>query len=207
MKKIASYVLPAVFLMILPVIVFAGEINLPKTGQTICYDGDGNIIDCTGTGQDGDIQAGVEWPSPRFTDNGDGTVTDNLTGLMWLKDGDCFGVGRTWQGALDVVTDFNTSPLTYNCSDYMANYDDWRLPNVVELESLVNAEKSNSATWLNTQGFDNVQSSNYWSATTVATSAAYYGLYAWVVRIINGSVDGPYKFNDDNCVWPVRAGQ
>ena len=44
-----------------------------KTGQTSCY----SVIDCEGTGQDGETQAGVAWPSPRFTDNGDSTVTDN----------------------------------------------------------------------------------------------------------------------------------
>jgi hypothetical protein len=32
---------------------------------------------------------GVAWPNPRFTDNSDGTVTDNLTGLIWLKNANC----------------------------------------------------------------------------------------------------------------------
>ena len=44
---------------------------------------------------------GVEWPNPRFTDNLDGTATDNLTGLIWLKDANCFGP-RTWSDALSV---------------------------------------------------------------------------------------------------------
>lgn len=51
--------------------------GVPKTGQTTCYDANGSVIPCAGTGQDGDIQAGVAWPDPRFTDNGNGTVTDN----------------------------------------------------------------------------------------------------------------------------------
>ncbi len=46
-----------------------------KTGQTISY----------AASDDGDIKPGVPWPNPRFTDNGDGTVTDNLTKLIWLK--------------------------------------------------------------------------------------------------------------------------
>jgi len=41
---------------------------------------------------------GVSWPSPRFTDNGNGTVTDNLTGLIWLKHASCYGK-RTWADA------------------------------------------------------------------------------------------------------------
>lgn len=70
-----------------------------RTGQTGCWDASGTSISCTGTGQDGDHLAGVAWPSPRFTNNGDGTVTDNLTGLIWLTNADCFGT-RTWTQAL-----------------------------------------------------------------------------------------------------------
>jgi hypothetical protein len=201
MKMTASCVLLAVFLMILPIIVFAGEINLPKTGKTTCYDEDGAVINCAGTGQDGDIQAGVEWPSPRFTDNNDGTVTDNLTGLMWLKDANCLGE-QSWQVALDVVADFNTNPATYNCSDYTANYNDWKLPNAIELESLVNAETPSSAIWLNTQGFTNVQSTYYWSATT----CAYDSYRAWRVYMSYGYMTS-YGKSIRTYIWPVRAGQ
>ena len=84
----------AVF-MALPVMTFAGTIQLPQTGQTKCYDTNGNQIPCAGTGQDGEIQAGVAWPNPRFTDNGNGTVTDNLTGLMWTKDANPVGNSMT----------------------------------------------------------------------------------------------------------------
>ena len=77
-----------------------GKINdavtdLPKTGQSTSY----------AIGDDGFIEAGVEWPSPRFTDNKDGTVTDTLTGLMWLKDGGCFY--KSWNTALTTITDFS----------------------------------------------------------------------------------------------------
>ena len=61
-------------------------VTVPKTGQTTCSDESGVSRPCTGTGEDGEHQKGVAWPNPRFTDNGDGTVTDNLTGLIWLKD-------------------------------------------------------------------------------------------------------------------------
>ena len=43
---------------------------------------------------------GVAWPAA-FIDNRDGTVLDNLTGLLWLKNANCFGRPRTWQEALD----------------------------------------------------------------------------------------------------------
>ena len=63
------------------------QIPVAKTGQTQCWDILGVQIACTGTGQDGEFQAGVSPPSPRFTDSADGTVRDNATGLIWLKDG------------------------------------------------------------------------------------------------------------------------
>ena len=50
-------------------------------------------------GDDGDQGKGVSWPAPRSTDNLDGTLTDNLTGLIWLKDGNRFGM-VTWSEAL-----------------------------------------------------------------------------------------------------------
>lgn len=62
-----------------------------RTGQTTSY----------AAGDDGDLQRGAIWPNPRFTDNGNGTVTDNLTGLIWLKDANCFGK-RFWADALGV---------------------------------------------------------------------------------------------------------
>src|SRR4030095_1336400 len=54
----------------------------PATGQTTCWDSSGVVIPCAGTGHDGDIQAGA---TLAYTDNGDGTITDNNTGVMWEK--------------------------------------------------------------------------------------------------------------------------
>ncbi len=133
-----------------------GVISLPKTGQTKCYDSSGGEIVCAGTGQDGELQVGVEWPVPRFT-NLDGTapitegeVLDRLTGLVWMRDagtptiGSCTGGAKTWQQALDYVGCLN--------SINHLGHNDWRLPNINELESVVNAEEANTATWLNSQG-------------------------------------------------------
>lgn len=138
------------FILFLPVFVLAGTVALPQTGQTTCYDTAGDVIACAGTGQDGDIHAGVPWPDPRFIDNGDGTVTDNLTGLMWTQDGNAPGplacspgTAKTWQGALDYVTCLSTN-------SYLG-HSDWHLPNVKELESLINVGQNDSAVWLDTQ--------------------------------------------------------
>ena len=67
----AIVVLTGIFLLSAS-IVWAAPAPVPKTGLTSSYL----------TGDDGDLQKGVPSPNPRFTNNGDGTVTDNLTGLM-----------------------------------------------------------------------------------------------------------------------------
>jgi len=207
MKKI--YVLSLMFIF-LTSLSFAGTIDLPRTGQTKCYDTSGVEIPCAGTGQDGDIQAGVEWPSPRFTVNEDTTIKDNLTGLLWAPDGNIMPTrdpgwdtdatvndgAVTWQHALDYVAKLNAE-------NYLG-HSDWRLPNVNELESLINASyELDIATWLNTQGFINVQGSNYWSSTTYA----YHTDYAWVVGMWGGYVGDDNKSSVHGFVWPVRAGQ
>ena len=113
---------------------FAGTVQLPQTGQTKCYDTAGTEIACAGTGQDGEIRAGVAWPNPRFIDNMDGTISDKLTGLIWTKDagtpteGACIGEIKTFQGALDYVKCLN--------SNSYLGYVDWRLPNIKELSSV-----------------------------------------------------------------------
>jgi streptogramin lyase/photosystem II stability/assembly factor-like uncharacterized protein len=175
-------------------------ISLPQTGQTTCYDSSGNVIACTGTGQDGDIQAGVAWPNPRFTDNGDQTITDNLTGLIWQKDGStptmgtCTGGAMTWQGALDYVA-------CLNANNYLG-HNDWRLPNRIELESLVDDGQPNQATWLSAQGFANTQP-YYWSSTTLAGNP----YFAWMAYFDGYGYDSfDYKTQSYD-VWLVRGGQ
>ena len=203
MKSIQSLFLTVLilccFFVIAPVseeVVSAGSLQLPpypiplpQTGQTTCYGSTGGGITCGGTGQDGEIRAGVAWPDPRFTVSGE-CVTDNLTGLMWSKNADLPGGARTWQAALDFA-----NGLT------LCGHSDWRLPNVNEMESLLHADMSDSAAWLNTTGFTNVRSDYYWSSTSQAFSAAN----GWVVGMGHGSVDWGDKENF-LYVWPVRSG-
>jgi hypothetical protein len=171
-----------------------GVISLPRTGQSKCYNELGVEISCAGTGQDGELQVGVDWPNPRFTVSGD-CVTDNLTSLMWAKNANLPGGIRIWQGALDYVA-------SMNAGSGLCGYKDWRLPNVNELESLVTLGEANLVTWLNSQGFSNVQSDSYWSSTT----AGDRGNNAWIVHMGHGRVDG-YNKSSNYYVWPVRLGQ
>ena len=158
-----------------------------KTGQTALY----------AAGDDGDLQNGVDWPEPRFEDNGDGSITDHLTGLVWLKNANCAGY-MNWNQALTYCN--NLASGSCGLTDGSA-VGDWRLPNRKELLSLIDYSRQQPAL---SQGhlFDNVQSSYYWSATT----SANYTRYARIVSMGRGIVGSSSKSH--SCyVWPVRAGQ
>lgn len=168
----------------------------PKTGQTTSY----------AAGDDGALQKGVAWPNSRFTDNGNGTVTDNLTGLIWLKNANYANATRNWATALTDVAQLNTNGTmnSNNCGDTSngGSYQmDWRLPNVRELHSLVDYGHINPAL-SNPNLFTGVQSYSYWSSTEYADSTSV----AWVVDLIHGHV---YYNNKTGSyyVWPVRGGQ
>ena len=186
-------------------------IQLPRTGQTKCYNRAGTEIPCGGTGQDGEKLMGVAWPNPRFTDNGNGAVTDNLTGLIWLKNPNCTdtvgGIDKSsgilsWIDAL--IWSNRLASGQCGLSDGSA-VGDWRLPNINELESLVDLR--NTTPPLPTgHPFSNVWSGRYWSSS----SQVVMPQYAWVVYIGMGSDDGSVDYGGksyDGYVWPVRGGQ
>lgn len=105
-----------------------GFAPVEDTGQQSYWDASGDPISCAGTGRDGELQAGMDWATPRFMDNGDGTVTDILTGLVWLMDANCFGP-RNWTEALSDANDLSAG--TCGLTDGSVPTD-WRLPNVKE---------------------------------------------------------------------------
>jgi hypothetical protein len=185
-----------------------------RTGQTTSY----------AAGDDGDIQAGVAFPARRFRDNGDGTVTDSLTRLIWLQNANCFSI-QTWQNALNAANNLADDPAstttnladdpastTTNLADDPASTTtdcglrdgsdagDWRLPNVKELLSLLDYGNLNPALPTG-HPFLNVQSPIYWSSTT---AAAFPG-FAWIVNLNGGRTIDDGKDNTV-FVWPVRGG-
>jgi len=110
---------------------------VPQTGLITSFDQNNPQRD------DGALQQGVILPSPRFTDNLDGTITDHLTGLIWLKNANCPGTPRVWETALSDVVSLNTTGTMngFNCGDLSnvkGHQTDWRLPNMRELHSLIN---------------------------------------------------------------------
>lgn len=207
-------------LLLLPISCRAATIQIPRTGQNTCYNAAGVIIDCSNTGQDGDRQAGTDWPAPRFIDNKNGTVSDNLTGLIWLKDANCIdtvgGIVREsglldWPSALTWCNKLASGRcgLTDNSAA-----GDWRLPNINELRSLIDYSGHDPALSRD-QPFTNVQSGWYWSSTTnpVYTSGAYnVGLSRGSIHVNRKLYSAPgasrvgTKDSSLLGVWPVRGG-
>jgi hypothetical protein len=123
-----------------------------------------------------------EAQAQRFVDNGNGTVTDTVTGLMWTKDANPIGK-RNWHDAMAACGTFSISGI-----------GGWRLPSNNELAALYHAIQGGHP-------FIGVQSSNYWSSTTNADG----DIHAWVVFMGNGHVfSAPKHFTYQ--AWPVRAG-
>ena len=179
--------------------VVYGNAAVEKTGQTTCYDTTWLEIPCSGTGQDGELQKGVPWPNPRFSDNLDGTVTDNLTKLIWLKNADCFGL-QEWSVALT-----NCNTLASGSCELTddSSVGDWRLPNIKELQSLTDYGKYAPALPAGYSSyFTNVRSGGYWSSTTNVAAPAH----AWSVDLNQGYVGNLSKTGSNYYGWPVRGG-
>jgi hypothetical protein len=161
---------------------------VPKTGQT----------ESVLPGDDGDLQLGVTWPDPRFTDNGDGTVTDNLTGLIWLKNANCFNA-LVWADALQASNDLADGQCGLVDG---STAGDWRLPNIKELLSLIdysNAEPALPPGDL----FTGVLAGLYWSSTSVTTDVVDGA--AWIMQVWYG-LTFPIFTDRGADVWPVRGG-
>ena len=184
----------------------------------------GTSVDCSAreaAGQDGAVQAGVPWPTPRFTDHGDGTVTDHLTGLIWLKNANCFGP-QTWSNALSAAN--TLAHGSCGLSDGSAA-GDWRLSNVKELQSLIDFGQISPALATGHPFSDVFLSSSYWSSTTGAGAPSPCGpldvnsggtsrtpkgsiMFVWPVRGPNSGAwrtDAPSPRHDRLC-WLSRGG-
>ncbi len=142
-------------------------------------------------------------------------MTDNLTGLIWLKNANCNG-SKHWNDALawanglhDGCSDCGGDNNDCGLSDHSVE-GDWRLPNVLELVSLIDWRYINSALsnaagtakWSPDDAFTSVQSDYYWSSTARADNTNH----AWGVYLYYGHVSGVFK-TITYSVWPVRAGQ
>ena len=208
MKRILWFCLLVFGLILRWIPVYAGDSivsPVEKTGQTTSYR----------THDDGNLKMGVAWPTPRFTDNNNGTVTDNLTGLIWLKNANCAGAMENWNTAIDYA-----AALYDGCTNCFgtggdcglsdgSSAGDWRLPNRNETLRLINIAYYNPALsnaagtnpWIEGNPFTGVQSFKYWSSST----RMGYPELAWGVDFGNGNV-GCHSKSSKMYVWCVRDG-
>ena len=147
--------------------------KFPDTGQT------SNLVGSAGDGEDSDYLINA----PSYTDNGDGTTTDDNTGLMWQQQDD----GSTYNYA---------NAGTYCSTLSLAAHTDWRLPNEVELQRIVDYGKT-TPPMIDAVAFPSTQSSVYWTSTVYAPDTPI----AWGVYFSSGYVDN----NNQTSTYYVRC--
>lgn len=156
-------------------VVPGANFRMPDTNQTTSY--------TTTFGEDHDYTINP----PSYTDNGNGTITDNVTTLVWQKQDD--GVAKAWADA-----------ITYCDNLTLGGQTDWRLPVRIELVSIIDYGRSRPA--INTTYFPNTTFTYYWSSTTNAG----FTTGAWSVHFSEGSSDYWNK-TDTYYARCVRGGQ
>ncbi|MBI5640589.1 MAG: DUF1566 domain-containing protein [Nitrospirae bacterium] len=145
---------------------------------------------------------GGEYPGSSFTNNGNGTVTDDPTGLMWQQ---TEGGSLNWESALSYCEGLS-----------LGGYSDWRLPNIKELDFIAETTRYNPA--VNAEYFPFALSAIYWSATTrpdIPSEASCidfsYGTIGHYpksdsrgnVRCVRGGLSGSF---DTNCTAALTSG-
>jgi hypothetical protein len=164
---------------------------VPQTGQTTSY----------AMGDDGDIEAGVPWPAPRFTDHGNGTVRDNLTGLIWLKDGNCALLYQpSWWLTLAAANRLASGSCGLSDGSVAG---DWRLSNVKELHSLLDYGQAFPALPVEHPFIRVARENIYWTSTGRVDQPPW----VWVITMdggVNNANAGGIGFPLSG--WPVRGG-
>jgi Protein of unknown function (DUF1566) len=141
-------------------------------------------------------------PTSDFIDNGDGTVTHKTTGLVWMR---C-SMGQTWDKATASCTG-TAARYTWDAAMALkidfAGKSDWRLPNIAELNTIVEWANYNPA--INTTIFPNAPNEETFSSTL----SAYNSRFPWFLSFYSGQ--NTFIFNDNQnysfSVRLVRAGQ
>jgi hypothetical protein len=139
----------------------------------------------------------------RYTDNRNGTITDNKTGLIWLKNANCFG-RQTWHKAYDIVAKLGDGQCGLTDGSLSGH---WRLPTKAEWRAMIDKRYLDPALsnatghkkWTESDLFVGVQSHNYWTASTFF----FITPNAWIMNLYYGNLLDYHKSLFCN-VWPVR---
>ncbi len=130
-------------------------------------------------------------PNSRYTNNGNGTVTDSQTGLMWKQCSE--GQSEPTCSGMPSLLRWAESQTVAADSEF-ADFDDWRLPTVEELESLVETACQKPA--INESQFANTYSGGYWTSSSHPMDKDYY----WYVDFRLGKRD----FNGKSTNYGIR---
>lgn len=140
------------------------------------------------------IGTGSTCDNQRFVDNGDGTVTDNLTGLDWEQTTDDSKITDkdvilSWNAARSFFLAGNAAFSSLNNSfdpihDCLADQCDWRLPTVAELQTILSEPYPCVTSPCAAPILGPTKANEYWTATTLADNASY----AWSVSFVTGDV-------------------
>ncbi len=141
--------------------------------------------------------------SVRFTDMGDGTVRDDDSGLIWLKDADALGM-EDWDNTMKAATTLDEGDFEWLTDG--SSEGDWRIPTNAEWESFVDASYYNPALcnasgkshWSPSDAFSDVQSDAYWSSNMLDAYTI------WFMSLCDGRVYADVR-SRSHYVWPVRS--
>lgn len=210
-------------------IAFASATALIHTG--VAWAGGGLVALQTADGSCEDDSTNI------YVDCGNGTVTDNRTGLVWLKNASCFGQ-QNWREAMEIISGFSDVDGGFCAEKFLTDEQcdcglsdgsspgEWRLPSASEWWTMVADAlgdvgdpdcTASPPTITNDNGagcqvsgpssFTGVEPSNYWSSSTWAPAAHW----AWDASLFNGEVHAILPMTDKYSVyyyvWPVRGGQ
>lgn len=164
---------------------------LYETGQHFCNNEQGAVTGESDFVEDGGRATGVIWPTNRFLVRDD-VVLDRLTGLEWFRCASLSDDIASWPEAMGMIRELNRAKSSVERQ--------WRMPNVNELESLVDCSQHSPALPAD-HPFTSVQEV-YWSSTT-----SYFETdWAWALYLVKGALGVGVKKDKNFHVWPVRDG-
>jgi hypothetical protein len=186
--KMSWFCIPAILLLALSSPVFSVDLIVPDTGQTLCYD-DRQIIPCPSVGQDYYGQDGNYLINPpSLTDNLNGTVTDNLTGLTWEQ-----------KTAANEQTLYYYSDAVNYCETLsLGGHDDWRVPTRKEYSTILNLGRVSPALDITYFPYYTSNEIYYWTISPYKIDPTKM----WTVQISFGTIE-KYPYGEE--VWPLKV--
>jgi Protein of unknown function (DUF1566) len=182
--------------------IYRDLLNVINPYNSTCYDWRGRTIPCDFQGAYAELILGKTSPKPRFRDNRDGTVTDRLTGLIWLRSAGCLG-SYDWKSAFSAARQFRERACAGAGDSSLADGSvagDWRLPTMDELCTLIDYGNRDPAL-PDGHPFLHIPSGFVWTSTTLDTCDNL----VWVVYLQSGGTCYNEITNRAGHLLPVKS--